>query len=110
MTALDEWFLVRFDNAFITLEVSLPNLPAWTAQIEWKHINRVCFKSGDLYNADEIYIFTDERLESYLIPTEANGGSDLWREILERKLFGTETAIEAATSANKLFCCPAIEE
>ncbi len=107
--ALDEWFLVRFDSDSISLEVNPPNRPAWTAQIEWKHINRICFKAGDLYSPDEIYIFTDERPESYLIPTEANGGDALWKEILERNLFDAETAIEAATSTNKLLCCPAIE-
>ncbi len=108
--ALDAWFLVSFDNEFISLEVSPPNRSAWTAQIEWKRINRVCFKAGDLYNPDEIYIFTDERPESYLIPTEANGGDALWEEILKRNLFNAETAIEAATSTNKLFCCPSMEE
>ena len=108
--ALDDWFLVSFNKESISLEVSPPHLSAWTAEIEWKRINRVCFKSGDFYNADEIYIFTDERPESYVIPTEANGGSALWREILERKLFDSTTAIEAATSNNKLFCYPAIEE
>ena len=107
---LDEWFLTRFDSDFISLEVSPPGRSAWTAQIEWKRINRICFKAGDLYNPDEIYIFTDERPESYLIPTEANGGNILWEEILRRNLFDAETAIAAATSTNKLFCCPAIEE
>ena len=110
MPALDEWFSVRFDDESIFLEVNPPILPAWTAEIEWKRINRICFKSGDFYNADEIYIFTDERPESYLIPTEASGGSALWREILERKLFDAETAIKAATSTNELFCHPSIEE
>ena len=107
---LDEWFLVNFDSEFISLEVSPPNRSAWTAQIEWKRIIRVCFNAGDLYNSDDIYIFTDERPESYLIPTEANGGSALWEEILKRNLFDAETAIEATTSTNKLFCCPPIEE
>ena len=106
---LDEWFLVHFDSDSISLEVSPPNRSAWTAQIEWKRINRICFKAGDLYNPDEIYIFTDERPESYLIPTEATGGDALWKEILERNLFDAETAIVAATSTNKLLSCPAME-
>ena len=109
-SALEEWFLVRFDSEFISLEISPPNRSAWAAQIEWKRINCACFKAADLYNPDEIYIFTDERPESYLIPTEANGGSALWEEILKRDLFDDDTAIEAATSTNKLFSCPAIEE
>lgn len=107
---LEEWFLVRFDSDEITLEVSPPNRQSWMAKIKWKQINRVCFNAGDLYNSDDIYLFTDEREESYSIPTEANGGSALWEEILKRNLFDAELAIQAATSTNKLFCCPAIEE
>lgn len=110
MPALGEWFFVRFDTDFISLEVSPPDRAAWSAQIEWKRIVRVCFKTGDLFDSDEIYIFTDERPESHLIPTEANGGSALWHEILKRNLFDAETAIAAATSTNELFCCPAVNE
>lgn len=103
---LDDWFLVRFDDAVITLEVSPPNGTPWGAQIEWARIIRVCFKSGSWDSRDEVYIFTDERPESRVIPTEAGGGGALWDEILRRKLFDAETAIEAATSTDKVFCWP----
>lgn len=106
---LSEWFRVSFDDSAITLEVSPPSRPAWGAEISWGRIIRVCFKAGDWDTCDEVYIFTDERPESYLIPTEAGGGGALWDEIIRRKLFDTETAIEAATATNKLFCCPPAE-
>ncbi len=109
LPSLSEWFLVSFDDAYISLHVSPPNRPAWDARIEWSRVVRVCFKAGDLYEPDEIYIFTDERRESYLIPTEASGGHDLWDEIVRRKLFDAEVAVKAMSSTNKLFCCPHIE-
>jgi len=60
--------------------------------------------------SDEIYVFTTQRPESYLIPTEAKGGSELWSEIIRRGLFGPELAIKAASSVEGLFCCPPLEK
>ena len=107
--SLAEWFGVKFDDSAISLRVSPPERQSWDAQIKWERIIRVCFNAGDLDNPDEIYIFTDERPESYLIPTEANGGDALWDELVRRKLFDPELAIKAMSSTNKLFCCPAME-
>ena len=107
--SLTDWFRVRFDDSVITLEVSPPNRPAWQAEINWERIIRVCFKSGNWDSNDDVYIFTDERPESYLIPTEAGGGGALWDEIVRRKLFDAEMSIEAATSTDKLFCWPPAE-
>jgi hypothetical protein len=104
--ALGEWFRIQFDEATISLCVNPPNRSAWAAQISWDRIVRVCFNAGDLENPDEIYIFTDERPESYLIPIEASGGDALWDEIIHRKLFDAEVAIKAMSSINTLFCCP----
>lgn len=101
-----EWFRVQFDEISISLNVNPPNRPAWEAEIRWERIIRVCFNAGDLENPDEIYIFTDERPESYRLPIEAKGGDALWDEIVRRKLFDAEVAIRAMSSINKLFCCP----
>lgn len=108
LPALSEWFLVSFDDANISLRVSPPNGTSWGARIQWSRVVRVCFRAGDVYEPDEIYIFTDERPESYLIPTGAGGGRALWDEIVRRKLFDAQVAIEAMSSANKLFCCPPV--
>lgn len=102
-----EWFQVRFDPALITLQVNPPSRPAWEAQIKWERIIRVCFKTGGWDSPDELYLFTDERPESYLIPMIAVGADALWDEILRRKLFDAELAIKAASSTDKLFCWPA---
>lgn len=101
-----EWFNVRFDVALITLQVSPPSRPAWEAQIKWERIIRICFKTGGWDSPDELYLFTDERPESYLLPMHAVGAAALWDEILRRELFDAETAIKAASSIDKLFCWP----
>jgi hypothetical protein len=102
-----EWFQVRFDDALITLQVNPPSRPAWEARIEWGRIVRVCFKAGGWDSPDEVYLFTDERPESYLIPMIAVGADALWDEIIRRGAFDAELAIKAASSIDELFCWPA---
>jgi hypothetical protein len=103
---LADWFQTSFDEDGITLDVSPPAFDRWQARIEWARIIRICFKTGDFLETDEIYIFTGERPESRVVPTEAAGALDLWNEIIRRGLFDAELAIKAASSSNELFCDP----
>jgi hypothetical protein len=104
------WYRVRFDQSGITREVKPPQKSAWQDEIAWPDILRVCFKTQDFYESDEIYIFTRERAESYLIPTEAQGGQALLQELICRGLFDAELAIQAMSTTNELFCWPEIED
>ena len=106
ISLLSEWFQITFDASAIKLDVHPPGSDAWSASIAWNSIVRVCFKAADLFESDEIYIFTKERPESYLIPMEAGGGFALWEEILSRKLFDAGVAIKAATATDEIFCWP----
>jgi len=56
-----------------------------------------------------LYLFTNERPESYLTPTTAEGGDALWDEIIRRGPFDAGLAIEAASATDRLFCWPAVE-
>jgi hypothetical protein len=56
--------------------------------------------------SDGIYVFTRERPESYVIPVEASGGAHFFDELITRRLFGAELAIEAASTTEGLFCWP----
>jgi hypothetical protein len=103
---LREWYSVGFDDSAIALQVSPPNEIPWEETIAWERIIQVCFKTGDWMESDEIYLFTDEQPESYVIPTEAEGGHALWSEIVARKWFDAEMAIQAATTTHELFCSP----
>ena len=106
MKTLSEWFLVSFDDEAIHLHASPYSEKAWYVRIEWENIIRICFKAGDFLDSDEIYIFTNERPESDLIPIDAGGGSDLWNEIIKRNLFDAELAIKAAFAEGEVFCTP----
>ncbi len=109
MNKLADWYNVSFDDTCVCRDVRPPGGEAWKDQFEWKDVIRVCFQAGDLYSSDEIYIFVKNREESYLIPTEANGGSELWGAIIDRGLFDAELAIKIASDTEgELYCWPEI--
>lgn len=68
------WYRVSFDEENIYINISMSNKPDENSQFQWKDIIRVCYKAWSYYASDEIYIFTKNRPESYLIPTESIGG------------------------------------
>ncbi len=103
---LEDWYQITFDDKNIYLDVHPAKKEGWTAQIQWADIIRVCFKPGDYISSDEIYIFTNQRPESYLIPTEASGGFELLMEIIRKGLFDAEMAIKAASAIDNILCCP----
>ena len=53
----------------------------------------------------EILIFVEGQEASYLMPVEADGGFELWDEIISRELFDAEMAIKLATSFDEEFQC-----
>jgi hypothetical protein len=103
---VSDWFAVSFDDRAVHMRAEPHGAAAWSQSFEWDKIIRVCFKAEDLLMSDGIYVFTSERPESYVIPTEAQGGQEFWSEILRRKLFDAELAIQAATSTGGLYCWP----
>ena len=103
---LSNWFHVKFDQDKISITVKPPSNDGWDAEILWDEIIRVCFKPGDFLESDEIYIFIKKRPESFVIPIEANGGLEVWNQIIEQGLFDAALAIEAATALEGIFCWP----
>lgn len=105
---LNEWFFVTFDDNAVHMRAEPPGKAAWSQDFAWDTVIRVCFKAEETLVSDGIYVFTSVRPESYVIPAEAQGGNELWLEILRRKLFDAKLAIEAACSTGGLFCWPPI--
>jgi len=48
----------------------------------------------------------NQREESYVIPSEADGGPEFWSEVIRRGLFDAELAIEKATQSEGFACYP----
>jgi len=103
---LENWFEVSWDEDYIYRKVSPPKKEAWNDKFKWSDIESICFSATDYMDSDDILFFTTERPESYVVPTEAKGGNDLWYEVLNRKLFDSELAVKAATSPEGIFCWP----
>ncbi|HEC39323.1 hypothetical protein LCGC14_0587440 [marine sediment metagenome] len=109
MSSLLEWYFVTFDNKNVYRDVRPSFQESWKDQFEWNKIIRICFQTGDLYSSDELYIFIKDKKESFLIPMEANGGLELWGEIIDRRLFDADLAIKIASeSEGMLHCWPEI--
>ena len=98
--------LVKFDETMIYLNVNPPSHGGWQAKISWNKIIRVCFKPGDFLESDEIYIFIEKRPESYVIPIEADGGLDVWNELISRGFFDVELSIKIASANEGIYCWP----
>ena len=102
-----KWFEVDYDAESITISRRKLFLLKAVTEISWSRIIRICFLGGDHIKFDELYIFTDERPQSYIIPMDAYGALQLWSEIIKRGLFDAEIAIQAASaSSDELLCWP----
>lgn len=108
---LDQWYFVTFDEEMIYLKVNPPGNAPWEQSLRWSSIIRVCFKDEGQFCSDGIYIFTSERPESYVIPTEAHGGSDFFGKLVGKGFFPKEIMIKAMSSTDGgLYCWPSVED
>jgi hypothetical protein len=108
--SLDQWFVVTFDETNVWLKAAPPGREAWAQSFAWSSIVRVCFKDEGPYQSDGIYVFTSQRPELYVIPTEAKGGSEFFGALVSKGLFPAELMGKAITSTNGgLYCWPALE-
>src|SRR5687768_1450155 len=103
---LSQWYRVHFDDRAVYRNVTPPGGEPWSDEFAWDKVVRVCFHTGSLFESDELYIFTSEREESYLIPTEADGGKELVDELIHRDLFPAELMLEVVTTEGELRCWP----
>jgi hypothetical protein len=103
---IHDWYCVRFDSEHVYRDVRPPGGEPWSDCFSWASIVRVCFLTRGLYDSDELYVFTSDRPESYLMPTEADGTHALIDELIHRKLFPPDLMIQAVSTENELFCWP----
>jgi len=104
--SLYTWYHISFDEEYVYRNVDPPNQEGWNDKLRWEDIIRICYHLGDFLEPDELYIFTNEREESYLIPLEADGAQELWGKIIERNLFDAELAIKIMSKSDGLYCWP----
>ena len=103
-----DWYVVEFDEMAVYRKVSPSGTPSWSDSFYWHDIIRVCYRAGDFLEPDEVFIFIEQRLESYQIPSEAIGGSALMGELVRRGLFSLDLMLEAMQNQGELYCYPPI--
>jgi hypothetical protein len=107
---LHQWFFVSFDDSKVTMRAEPPGRKAWEQSFPWSSVTRVCFKDEGLWYSDGIYVFTSLRPESFVIPTEASGGSALFGALVGRGLFPLDLLTRAnASTDGGLYCWPPLE-
>lgn len=105
LLAVSNWFHVNFDEERATLKVNTPGQEAWEQSFTWSSVERVCFKSEGLELSDGLYIFTNQRPESFVLPTDATGGVEFLNELMRRKLLPAELIIKAAAAPESTMLC-----
>jgi hypothetical protein len=106
LVELAEWFVVEWDNEEVRISATPTGMKAWEQKFLWGNVIRICYQVESFEVSDAIYIFTSKRPESYVIPTEASGGSEFWNEILDRGLFDPRLAISIASAKEGIYCWP----
>jgi hypothetical protein len=100
------YFCVTWDDVYVCIESKLPNRIALTESFKWQDIEKICLEAKSKKYSDEIYFFTSDRLEAYIVPVEANGGHRLLEMLIVKKLFDAQLAKNAISSAEGLFWWP----
>ena len=70
-----KWFEVDYDADTITISRRKALFLKSVTKISWFRIIRVCFLVGDHIKFDEVYLFTDERPESWTHLGDSNYGA-----------------------------------
>lgn len=108
---LSEWYWVEFDEQNIYVEADPPGKAGWEYQFRWQDIRRVCFEGDGMNFSDCLYIWVQNHEHAYMIPIEANGGSELFLALNQRGLFPDDMMLKAASSTDgSLYCYPALED
>lgn len=103
---LENWFVVTWDDDYIYRHVSPPIGDGYDDKFRWADIERVCFEANYPPESDNLYFFTNQRRESYTIPTEAKNGGELWLLVIEKGMFDEQLAKTAMTSPAGIFFYP----
>ena len=104
---LTQWFHVEFDESQVIMRAAPPGKQSWDQSFPWSSVTRVCFKDEGALASDGIYVFTSLRPESFVVPTEADGGDAFFQALVARGLFPGDPAGKAITSTDGgLYCWP----
>ena len=104
---LEKWFFVEINADSVKIKASPPGKDSWEQKFDWDTIKKVCFKDEGIWASDVFYVFTTIRQEAFVVPVEANGGHEFWKELEKRGLFPENISTKAIRSTDGgLYCWP----
>jgi hypothetical protein len=103
---LSGWFHVRFDETTVYINAEPPGRNKWEDSFRWEDIIRVVYQVEGRYISDGIYVFTNQRAESYAIPIEADGGPEFWAKLIKLGYFNSELAVKINGATEGIFEWP----
>lgn len=107
---ISDWYQVSFDESWINISARPPGKDAWQRSVKWSAIIRVLWQGEGGLVSDGIYLFTSERKESYVVPTDSKGGDRLVEELINRGYFASEKFTETVTDPYGFYCWPEDEQ
>ncbi len=107
---LSDWYQVSFDDSQISISAQPPGKDSWEQSITWVSIIRVLWKGEGGLTSDGVYLFTSERSESYVVPTDAEGGDSFVEELITRGYFSSNKFTEAVLNPYGIYCWPDDEQ
>jgi len=97
---------VSFDDQCVSLHNrNARGVPVLQVQFAWASIRRVCFKDNGPMASDVLYVVTASGDRTLVIPLEAAGGGEFWRQLRARGLFPPELHERATLSMDGRFYC-----
>jgi hypothetical protein len=99
-------FSVTWDDNCVCIESNLPNRIKAIEKFKWADIEKICLEAKSKKLSDEIYFFTTDRLEAYIVPVEATGGHRLLEMLIVKKLYDANLAKSAIASVEGLYWWP----
>lgn len=104
----DEVIRLRFDDETVSLWArDATGGLVLRAAFAWASVTRVCFKDNGPLISDHLYVFTRERGSVLVVPLEAEGGGEFWRQLPARGLFPAWLHERATLSMDgRLYCWP----
>ena len=94
---------VGFDDERVRLYRAAAGRRELDAQFPWAAIRRVCFKDNGPMASDMVYVIADDR--TFVIPLEADGGGDFWRQLRVRGVVPPGLHEQATLSMDGRFYC-----
>ena len=84
---------VNWDKDIVTIVLNPPQKNQNVEKFTWNSVERVCLEVTGKHYSDEVYFFTNLRLEAFIVPLDAKNGEAFMNEVVTKKLFDNQFVV-----------------